>query len=149
MSKPLPPRSPLVLIRHRKRANGSGYCTRCTTIVLRLQSNKPFIVCRLHCVVIEHVAPNRSKRFNLELYSSHLGNLLQNAESDFDAEERPCRIPKASSRTTVTKITAIRRYRFFLRTARECSPCAGPTHHSLRQKSCFGDCYYLGARSWR
>src|SRR6267142_4044289 len=149
MSKPLPPRSPLVLIRHRKRANGSGYCTRCATIVLRLQCNKPFIICRLHCVVIERVAPNRSKRFNLELYSSHLGNRLQNAESGFDAQAQPLLIPKASSRTTVTKITAIRRYRFFLRTARECSPCAGPTHHSVHQKSYFGDCCYLEARSWR
>jgi len=94
MSKPLPPRSPLVLIRHRKRANGSGYCTRCATIVLRLQCNKPFIICRLHWVVIGHVAPNRSKRFNLELYSSHLGNRLQNAESGFDAEAQPCRFPR-------------------------------------------------------
>src|SRR6266853_6577050 len=93
MSKPLPPRSPLVLVRHRKRANGSGDCTRCATIALRLQCNKPFIICRLHWVVIEHVAPNRSKRFNLELYSSHLGNRLQNAESGFDAEAQPFRFP--------------------------------------------------------
>ena len=92
-SKPLPPHSPLSSIRHRKRANGSGYCTRRTKPVLRWQSNKPFIICQLHCLVIERVAPNRSKRFNLELYSSHLGNRLQNAESGFDAEAQPCRVP--------------------------------------------------------
>ena len=40
------------------------------------------------------VAPNRSKRFNLELYSSHLGNRLQDSESGFDAEVQPCRFPR-------------------------------------------------------
>jgi hypothetical protein len=94
MSKPLPPRSPLVSIRHRKRANGSGYCTRRTKPVLRWQSNKPFIIRCLHYRVIERVAPNRSKRFNLEPYSSHLGNRLQNAESDFHAADSPCRLPR-------------------------------------------------------
>src|SRR5260370_10182361 len=94
MSKPLPPRSPLVLIRHRKRANDSGYCTTRTTILLHFKSNKSFRICCLHCLVMKSAAPNRSKGFNLERYSSHLRNRLQNAESGFDAEAQPCRFPR-------------------------------------------------------
>jgi hypothetical protein len=117
-----------------------------------IQDIKGSGMCNLTCLAAPEAAPNRSWRFNLELFQGYPSEIRRNglwkSVTAVTEARKHSRRARAGSRTTVTKFTAIRRYRFFARGARECPLCAGSTPHTLRRKNYFGDCCYWGVRCW-
>jgi hypothetical protein len=124
VSKPLPPRSSLVLIRHRKRANAGDSARVAPPSLCSAHPSKRLLICYLACWATKRIVPNRSKQFSLEPGEHAFRECVRRCEMARSSpdQRRLQAFPRSevSSRTTVTKFTAIRRYRFFSRGATEC-----------------------------